>query len=101
MESGHWPLFRYDPRRAAEGKNPLRMDSKPPSIPYSHFARTEARFSMLARTHPEAARAFLDAAQHEVTERYHRYAQLAELSWEEVESPHEDDEQGPAAEEKQ
>ncbi|SEG75532.1 pyruvate:ferredoxin (flavodoxin) oxidoreductase [Marinobacterium lutimaris] len=100
VESGHWPLFRYDPRRAAEGQNPLRMDSKPPSIPYSHFARTEARFSMLSRTHPEAAKEFLDAAQHEVTERYHRYAQLAELSWEEVESPPEDESENPAAEEK-
>ncbi|MBR9882501.1 MAG: pyruvate:ferredoxin (flavodoxin) oxidoreductase [Oceanospirillales bacterium] len=87
VDSGHWPLLRYDPRRAAQGQNPLRLDSKPPSIPYTHFARTEARFSMLMRTHPEAAKAFLDAAQHEVTERYHRYAQLAELSWEEVESP--------------
>ncbi|MBS99913.1 MAG: pyruvate:ferredoxin (flavodoxin) oxidoreductase [Oceanospirillaceae bacterium] len=91
VDSGHWPLLRYDPRRAQAGQNPLRLDSKPPSIPYHHFARTEARFSMLERTHPEAAKAFLEAAQHEVSERYHRYAQLAELSWEEVDSPHDDE----------
>ncbi|GGC04838.1 pyruvate-flavodoxin oxidoreductase [Marinobacterium zhoushanense] len=91
VDSGHWPLFRYDPRRAAAGQNPLRLDSKPPSIPYRRFAGTEARFSMLMGTHPEAAKAFLDAAQHEVSERYHRYAQLAELSWEEVDSPAEDE----------
>jgi len=100
VESGHWPLLRYDPRRAAQGLNPLRLDSKPPSIPYTQFARTEARFSMLMRTDPDAAKAFLEAAQHEVTERYHRYAQLAELSWEEVEPPAEDTEQhAPGAQE--
>lgn len=87
VASGHWPLLRYDPRRAEEGKNPLRLDSKPPSIPYREFAYREARFSMLTRTHPEAAQAFLDKAQHEVSERYHRYAQLAELSWQEPDVP--------------
>jgi pyruvate-ferredoxin/flavodoxin oxidoreductase len=90
VESGHWPLLRYDPRRAAAGQNPLRLDSKPPSVPYREFAYREARFSMLTRTHPEEARAFLEAAQHEVNERYHRYAQLAELSWEESGGPGEE-----------
>jgi len=85
VDSGHWPLFRYDPRRAAQGENPLKLDSKPPSIPYAQFARTEARFSMLARANPEASRAFLQQAQREVDERYHRYEQLAGLSWSPVE----------------
>jgi pyruvate-ferredoxin/flavodoxin oxidoreductase len=87
VESGHWPLLRYDPRRAEQGENPLRLDSKPPSIPYEAFARTEARFSMLARANPEAARTFLEQAQREVSERYHRYEQLAGLSWEAVAEP--------------
>ncbi|SIQ59452.1 pyruvate:ferredoxin (flavodoxin) oxidoreductase [Marinobacterium stanieri] len=81
VESGHWPLLRYDPRRAEQGQNPLKLDSKPPSIPYQAFARTEARFSMLARANPAAAKAFLEQAQREVSERYHRYEQLAGLSW--------------------
>jgi pyruvate-ferredoxin/flavodoxin oxidoreductase len=85
VDSGHWPLFRYDPRRAAQGENPLKLDSKPPFIPYAQFARTEARFSMLARANPEASRAFLQQAQREVDERYHRYEQLAGLSWSPVE----------------
>ena len=89
VESGHWPLLRYDPRRAEQGENPLRLDSKPPSIPYEAFARTEARFSMLARSNPEAARTFLEQAQREVSERYHRYEQLAGLSWETVAEPRE------------
>ena len=81
VESGHWPLLRYDPRRAEQGENPLKLDSKPPSIPYDAFARTEARFSMLARANPEAAEAFLAQAQREVNDRYHRYEQLAGLRW--------------------
>jgi len=86
VESGHWPLFRYDPRRAEQGENPLKLDSKPPSIPYAQFARSEARFSMLARANPEASKVFLEQAQREVNERYHRYEQLAGLSWSAVES---------------
>ncbi|MBR9829084.1 MAG: pyruvate:ferredoxin (flavodoxin) oxidoreductase [Oceanospirillales bacterium] len=82
VESGHWPLLRYDPRRAEQGENPLKLDSKPPSIPYAAFARTEARFSMLARANPEAAEVFLAQAQRDVSERYHCYEQLAGLSWE-------------------
>ena len=87
VESGHWPLLRYDPRRAEQGQNPLRLDSKPPSIPYEVFARTEARFSMLARANPEAARRFLQQAQREVSDRYHRYEQLAGLSWDQIDTP--------------
>ena len=81
VDSGHWPLFRFDPRHGETGKNPLHLDSKPPSIPYREFAMSEARFSMLARSHPEAAETLLTAAQEEVSERYHRYEQFAELAW--------------------
>ena len=83
VKSGHWPLFRYHPARAAEGRNPLQLDSAEPSIPYRAFVETETRFSMLWQTHPEAAEAFLEQAQREVRERYHYYRQLAELDWSE------------------
>ncbi|NIP73318.1 MAG: pyruvate:ferredoxin (flavodoxin) oxidoreductase [Gammaproteobacteria bacterium] len=83
VRSGHWPLLRYDPRRAAEGKNPLRVDSARPSIPYRDYAATEARFNVLTRTHPEEAERFMAEAQHDVLERYHRYEQLAGLSYKE------------------
>ncbi len=82
-DSGHWPLFRFDPRRAQAGKNPLRLDSRPPSVPYREFAESEARFSMLWHTHPETAERLLALAQHDVRERYHRYQQLASLAWDE------------------
>jgi pyruvate-ferredoxin/flavodoxin oxidoreductase len=81
VNSGHVNLLRYDPRRAAEGKNPLQLDSKKPSIPYKEFAQTETRFSMLWRTHPEAAEKLMKQAQEGVMERFHRYEQLASLSY--------------------
>lgn len=83
--SGHWPLFRFDPRLAVEGKNPLHLDSKPPSIPYRQFAQSETRFNMLWRAHPERAEQLLQQAQAEVSARFHRYQQLAELSWDDAE----------------
>jgi pyruvate-ferredoxin/flavodoxin oxidoreductase len=83
MKSGHVQLLRYDPRRIKEGKNPLQLDSKKPSIPYKDFALTEARFSILSRTHPETADRLLKQAEEEALKRYHRYEQLAGLSYEE------------------
>ncbi|HPB75347.1 MAG TPA: pyruvate:ferredoxin (flavodoxin) oxidoreductase, partial [Chromatiaceae bacterium] len=80
VESGHWPLFRYDPRKAAAGENPLHLDSKPPSIPYRDFIGTETRFSVLARTHPEDAERFLRLAQKHVATRFSLYEQLAHLA---------------------
>jgi pyruvate-ferredoxin/flavodoxin oxidoreductase len=82
VKSGHWPLLRFDPRRADKGRNPLHLDSKPPSVPYRDFAASEGRFNMLWRSHPQEAEELLAAAQQEVSERYHRYQQLADLDWE-------------------
>ena len=81
LKSGHWHLFRYDPRRLESGKNPLQLDSKAPSIPYADFASTEMRFSMLQRSHPDSARTFIQQAQQEAVERYNHYRQLAEISY--------------------
>jgi pyruvate-ferredoxin/flavodoxin oxidoreductase len=81
VRSGHWPLFRFDPRRIRQGQNPLHLDSAEPSIPYREFVQTETRFSMLWQSHPEAAERFLQQAQQEVLHRYHYYKQLSELEW--------------------
>ncbi|MDT8376977.1 MAG: pyruvate:ferredoxin (flavodoxin) oxidoreductase [Mariprofundaceae bacterium] len=86
VDSGHVNLLRYDPRRAEEGKNPLQLDSKKPSIPYMEFAQTEPRFSMLWHTHPEAAEKLMKQAQEGVIERFHHYEQLAGLSYGDAES---------------
>jgi pyruvate-ferredoxin/flavodoxin oxidoreductase len=82
VNSGHWPLFRYDPRRFANGDNPLTLDSKKPVISFWEFAQTEMRFSVLRKTHPERARHLLQRAQKEIDERYHHYKQLAGLEYE-------------------
>ena len=75
VESGHWPLFRFDPRLAAEGKNPMQMDSKRPSIPYQEFAVTETRFREVLRSKDSVAK--LAAIQKQVDDRYAHYEQLA------------------------
>ncbi|NLD14820.1 MAG: pyruvate:ferredoxin (flavodoxin) oxidoreductase [Gammaproteobacteria bacterium] len=79
VKSGHWPLFRYEPERAEAGKNPLRLDSAAPSIDYSEFTRTETRFNMLRRSHPELAEDYARQAQAEVIARFSHYQDLADL----------------------
>jgi pyruvate-ferredoxin/flavodoxin oxidoreductase len=86
VKSGHWPLFRFDPSKAKQGKNPMKLDSAEPSIPYRDFVKTETRFSMLWQTHPEAAERFLEQAQQDVKNRYRYYKQLSELEWTEATS---------------
>ena len=80
VNSGHWPLFRYDPRKLDKGENPLHMDSKPPSIPYRDFANSETRFSMLGRSHPDLAEKYMREAQRHIESRYTLYEQLAHLA---------------------
>jgi pyruvate-ferredoxin/flavodoxin oxidoreductase len=87
VNSGHWPLFRYDPRKAAAGENPLHMDSKMPSIPYRDYLASETRFSVLNRTHPDDAERFLKLAQKHVESKYSLYEQLAHLAWQKAEKP--------------
>jgi pyruvate-ferredoxin/flavodoxin oxidoreductase len=83
VNSGHWPLFRFDPRRGVKGRNPLHLDSKPPSIPYRKFVESEARFAMLWNSEPERAEQLLARAEQEVHDRYFRYEQLAAMAWSE------------------
>ena len=83
VDSGHWPLFRFNPRLIKEGKNPVHLDSKEPSIPYKDYMQSENRFSMLWKTHPEYADELAQQAQHEVTQRYHFLKQLSEMDWDE------------------
>ena len=80
VNSGHWPLLRYDPRRTARGENPLLVDNKAPSLPYRDFINSETRFNLLTRTHPEAAERFLRLAQKHVDTRFSLYEQLAHLA---------------------
>ncbi|ROR35066.1 pyruvate:ferredoxin (flavodoxin) oxidoreductase [Inmirania thermothiophila] len=79
VDSGHWPLFRYDPRRVEQGLNPLQLDSKKPSVPYREFIDHETRFNILWRKDGETAEALLRRSQQKVLEHYFRLQQLAGL----------------------
>jgi pyruvate-ferredoxin/flavodoxin oxidoreductase len=81
VDSGAWTLYRYDPRRTMAGENPLKLDSKAPSIPFTDFAMTETRFRMLAKTHPERAKLLMAKAQQAIGARFDIYRQLAEMTY--------------------
>jgi pyruvate-ferredoxin/flavodoxin oxidoreductase len=81
VESGYWPLLRYDPRLAAEGKNPLQLDSKAPKIPLQDYIYNETRYTMLLKSDPQAAAMLLVEAQQDVNSRWHLYEQLATLDY--------------------
>jgi pyruvate-ferredoxin/flavodoxin oxidoreductase len=77
--SGHWPLLRYDPARAAAGQNPLQLDSRPPTLPLRTYAYAETRYTMLAHSDPEAATRLLAEAQEEIRARWAFYEHWAAM----------------------
>jgi pyruvate-ferredoxin/flavodoxin oxidoreductase len=79
VESGYWPLFRFDPTAEAEGKHAFHLDSRSPKIPFKEFAMQEARYAMLTRTKPEEAERLFALAQDDIDNRWHLYEQLAEV----------------------
>jgi pyruvate-ferredoxin/flavodoxin oxidoreductase len=79
VQSGHWPLFRFDPRRAAEGKNPMQLDSKPPSVPLEDYLYNETRYTMLRQSHPDEARKLLEEAREDVAARWKMYEAWASM----------------------
>jgi pyruvate-ferredoxin/flavodoxin oxidoreductase len=83
VDSGHWPLMRFDPRRIQNKQNPLQLDSKAPSIDMKDYMYGEIRYRTLAGSMPERAANLLKLAQSDVTMRYNIYRQLAELDFSE------------------
>jgi pyruvate-ferredoxin/flavodoxin oxidoreductase len=81
VESGCWPLYRFDPRRRAQALNPLQLDSGPPKAPLADYIYNETRYRMLRNLHPERARALLAKAQEEVKNHFRLYEQLTRLSF--------------------
>ncbi len=77
VESGYWPLYRFDPRRTEEGKNPFQLDSKAPALALKEYIYTEGRYQMLVRSDPEAAAILLEAAQKDVKDRWATYERMA------------------------
>ncbi len=75
--SGYWPLYRYNPDLFNEGKNPLTLDSREPSIPLEQFAYNETRFKMLLQSNEERAEMLMREARGDVKQRWETYRQLA------------------------
>jgi pyruvate-ferredoxin/flavodoxin oxidoreductase len=78
VESGYWHLYRFDPRRKAEGKNPFILDSKEPTRPFEEFLESEIRYTSLKRTFPDIAEELFKAAAEDAKERYEKYKRMAE-----------------------
>ncbi len=77
VDAGYWLLYRYDPRRKEEGKNPLVLDSKEPTGDFREFLMGEVRYSSLTRTFPENAEILFEKAAKDVKERYEFYKKMA------------------------
>ncbi len=82
VDSGHWPLYRYNPKLADENKNPFQLDSHGPKIPLEDYIYTEGRYRMLQQSDPEVAKFLLAQAQKSVNHRWQQYKQMAEMTWE-------------------
>ena len=81
VQSAYWPLFRFDPRRAAHGENPFVLDSKAPALPLDKYIYNETRYKMLTLSKPEVAAALLEEAQGDVIKKWHLYEQLAAMDY--------------------
>jgi len=78
VDSGHWPLYRYNPDLALEGKNPFKLESKGLKIPFRDYAYNETRYKMLTKSQPETAEKLMVEAQKDVETRWKMYEQLSE-----------------------
>ena len=79
VDCGHWPLYRFDPRLKEQGKNPLQLDSKPPTLDLEEYIYGENRYRILKKTNPEAAAKLLELAKSDVAQRYASIERLASL----------------------
>ncbi len=81
VQSGFWPLYRFDPRRAAAGQNPLQLDSKEPTISIADYAYNETRYKMLTKVNPDEAKRLITLADQDAKSRWHMYQQMASLQY--------------------
>jgi len=78
--SGVWPLYRFDPRRIAQGEPPLKLDFAAPKASVKEYMRNEMRFRMVENQDPERFKGFIAAAERDAVRRYSVYQQLAGLT---------------------
>jgi pyruvate-ferredoxin/flavodoxin oxidoreductase len=80
VETGYWPLYRYDPRRAAAGETPLQLDSNPPKGNVQQYTKNETRFRMVEQQNPERFQGLMVQAQAQILSRYALYENFAKLA---------------------
>jgi len=76
VEAGYWPLYRYNPDLAAEGKNPFTLDSKDPTGDFKDFILGEVRYASLKKTFPDVADSLYERAEKEAKEKIEYYKKL-------------------------
>jgi pyruvate-ferredoxin/flavodoxin oxidoreductase len=85
VQSGHWPMYRYDPRLPEQGKNPLVIESRKPTIPISQYAYNETRYKMLTQMDEDRAEKLMGEAQQDAESRWTLYQQMASMHYNEEE----------------
>jgi pyruvate-ferredoxin/flavodoxin oxidoreductase len=81
VQSGIWPLYRYNPMLAAEGKNPLQIDSKEPTVSVQDYAYNETRYRMLMQSDEARAELLMQQARDDVDKRWNLYKQMAAIQY--------------------
>jgi len=87
VASGAWPLFRFDPRLAEQGKNPLQLDSKEPTIAFTDYAYKETRFKMLTAFNPDQAKNLAEKAAADFASKWHVLQQQAAMRYGDAQEP--------------
>jgi pyruvate-ferredoxin/flavodoxin oxidoreductase len=77
VQSGYWPLLRYNPDLVKQDKNPFQLDSRAPALPLEKYVYNETRYTMLTHSNPEEAKKLLAEAQEDVRMRWKLYEQMA------------------------
>ena len=77
VQSGHWPLYRYNPALLAENKQPFILDSKEPSLPLERYVYNETRYRMLLQSNEVRAASLLEQAKHDIHEHWNQFHQMA------------------------
>lgn len=81
VASGIWPVYRYNPALADEGKNPLQIDSKDPTVPVEEYAYHETRYRMLMQSDEARAELLMKNAREDVRKRWDLYKQMAAIQY--------------------
>ncbi len=79
VEAGYWPLYRYNPDLAEQGKNPFILDSKPATASYRDFLMGEGRYTALKQQFPELAEELFARSEQEAADKYEYYKKLSDI----------------------